>query len=351
MLKCIFWIWTIGSVALIIPWILVYMGYFPVDSRWTALGFVPPSGFIVFFLPSLVGFLIKRRWKLILGMLSIYLLFFVIFGDFALYKQKPHRFKPGADAQEISAVALNLRYYSYGFDAITDAINKIDADIYLLSENDITEEEVVRLREAIAPKVFRMGRKEGTAIISKYPVLSFREVLLPTHQASLHENNEVDDQHLNPRRSFVHAVINVNGIPVNAISIRFLAGRAKSRAPWHVLDWGFYVLESQLKELDFFLDYISDLKGPVIFGGDLNATPSSIVVRKITEKAVDAYLQDHVWGGFTFWTVTFPYARLDYLFCMNNVQPIRTRILDIVVSDHYPVYGEFKIPARSDLEQ
>ena len=341
-------IWTLGIALSGILWILVYHGWFPIDSKFMAIGFYPPYAFFLFLIPPVLVFLITRNFRISFLMLVAYAIFLFGYGDFSFLKSNIAKNIENKKTQIISAAALNVRYYSFGLDKVIETIQALDADLYLLSENEITPNQLQKLTTEIAPKKFFMGRQEGTAIISRFPIIEFKEVLLPSHQASLYYENEVEKQHLNPQRSFVHATVDVNGISVHAISVRFLAGRAKSRKPADVLKWGFYMLKTQVQELDFFQQYIQKLEGPVIFGGDLNATPSSFVVRRLSETATDAYLADHIWGGFTFWTITpsMTFARLDYLFCANQIKPVRSKRLNIIVSDHYPLYAEFIIPSK-----
>ncbi len=339
-------LWMIGVIFITIQWILVYFYFYPVESRWIALGFFPPFWSSLIIIPPFCVYFIqgcRKRW---LSTIAFALTFFILFGDIAIVKQDAHRFSAEEKTQSLSIAAINTRYYSYGFDKVVNVFKEIDADLYLLSENDISQENVKILKERIHPYFFHMGRREGTAIISRYPVVSFKEILFPTHQASLKKANVLAKQHLNPNRSFVHAVIDVNGTPVNAISVRFLAGRPYSRSLSDVLRWSFYVLDGQIKELQLFENYLKEIKGPIIFGGDLNATPSSITLRRLSETAVDLYLQDHIWGGFTFWTNFPSYARLDYIFVKNNVQPQRSEKMHTIVSDHYPVYAEVLIPGK-----
>lgn len=338
--------WSLVIFAVMGLWLVVSVGLFPIDSKFTALGFFPPYGFILFLFPALLLLLLIKDWKRFGWVALIYLLFFITFGDFNFTGRKSEPLPETLKTQKLTVAALNLRYFSYGLENVAEGIKQMEADVYLLSENVITDDQKEELERRIKPMTFHMGRQEGTAIISKYPVLSFKEVELPSRQASLFEENEVNEQHKNPYRSFVHAVVDVNGVPTHAISIRFLAGRAKDRSPKEVLRWGFYVLDSQLKELDFFINYINKLDGPVIFGGDLNATPSSYVVKEISKIAVDTYLEDHIWGNFTFWTNFPSYARLDYIFSKGMVQPVRSELPDIVVSDHYAVFTEFLIPTQ-----
>jgi len=336
-----FWLAILGLKAL---WILVYFDFFPQHSRLIALGFFPPLWFILLLFFPLLLFLLSGARKMALWVGGVYLAFVLGFGDFSLQKADALSVQTINQAPKLSVVALNVRYYSYGLDMFIDAIRDMDADLYLLSENVLNGSERQKLESALQPGLsFLMGRQEETAIISRYPVIDFREVELPSRQASLFENNEVALQERNPHRSFLHARVQVDGHPVHVISIRFLAGRAKDRTPAEVLTWGFYVLKSQLEELAFFLNYLEKLEGPIVFGGDLNATPSSIVIRRLSAVATDVYLNDHFWGGFTFSTGFPSVARLDYLFCRNGIGPLRSERLSHIISDHYPVFAEFAI--------
>ncbi len=343
-------LWAALYLIFIATWINVTIDLIPMNQRWLALGYFPPIWSLVLALIPLAIYLGLRFYRRALILFGIYLMFFLGFGDTSFSGEPSHHFKEEARTQKISIVALNLRYYSFGFDAIVEAINKMDVDFYLLSENDIKPEQIEVMKERVHPGVFHMGQQESTAIISRYPVLEFREVKFPTRQASLFDGNTPEEIQGNPFRSFVHAIVDVNGTRTHIISVRFIAGRAANRQLGNVINWGFHVLAAQQRETDFFLEYLSHLEGPVIFGGDLNATPTSIVVRRLSASATDLYLSDHFWGGFTFGTsfpplTNIPNSRLDYLFAMNEVQPVRSEILDIVISDHYIVYAECLIPA------
>jgi endonuclease/exonuclease/phosphatase (EEP) superfamily protein YafD len=330
-------------------WILVYYDFFPADSKWLALGYLPPIWFIIFLAIPLLFFGLARQRRLWVPVTGIYLVFLLVFGDFS-FKRSGYQYDlQDGTAPTVSVIALNVRYYSYGVDRISEFIRSSGADIYLLNENVLNEEQRQIFEKAIYPLHFYLGRPEETAIVSRYPIVAVKEVELPSHQASLHDYNLIETQPLNPQRSFIHAVIAVNDRNLHAVSLRFIAGRAKDRSFREILRWGFYLLETQRTELEFFMQYLDRLEGPVIFGGDLNATPSSFVIRTLSKNATDAYLHDHIWGGFTFPTEIMPIARLDYLFCRHEAFPIRSTRLPQIVSDHYPVLAEFKITGSAPL--
>ena len=338
---------TVGVLILftMAVWILVYFNYFSIEPKFVALGSFPPYGFIFFVLPLILLYWVIGDKKSSIISLLVFLMFFLSFGDFSFSSKGTSQHPdPSTNGHKLSVIALNVRYYSYELKKVIKAIKEMDADLYLLSENVLSTEEKQIIEKELYPWTIHMGRQEGTAIISRFPIVDFKEIVLPSKQASLSKPNKVESQHLNPNRSFVHATVDVGGTPVHAISIRFLAGRPPNRSLSEVYKWGVYVFGMYMKEFDFFLYYLKGLKGPIVFGGDLNATPSSMFVRRLSEIAVDSYLEKHFWGGFTFWTQFPSYARLDYIFGMNGVRVLSSEILDVVVSDHYPVYSEFLIP-------
>jgi hypothetical protein len=150
----------------------------------------------------------------------------------------------------------------------------------------------------------------------------------------------LEEQMDHPPRSFMHARLDLNGVPVNIISVRFIGGRPASDALRDQLEWGRYLLSAQRDEIRFLLDYVSRLKGGVILGGDLNALPTSRIIRQLDTVASDAYLGNH-WVGLPTFPTKLPVERLDYLFSMNGVLATDAVRPDLRVSDHYPVFARF----------
>jgi len=333
--------------ALVLASLLDHFDLIPGGWAIYGIDFLPPVWLLgpVVVVSSLAWFYASRA--LATGMLILYGVLLVGYGDFSI----PwfHGSVPQPDgAHTLSVAALNVRYYSYGLDNVLSAVKGIGADVTLLSENTLTREEEDTLRTLFAPADFAMGRQNGTAIISRYPLLQFREIDLPSHEASLSGGNDVDSMSSHPHRSFIHAVINMGGSRVHVLSIRFIAGRPKDHTLAEGIRWGRYLLEAQQLEVQCFVDYVSHLDGPVVFGGDLNAPPGSKTMRRISRIAEDAQLEHHVWGGFTFRT-ELPLQRLDYLFSLHGVHSLAAQRLDIVVSDHFPVFARFAVPPSGAL--
>jgi endonuclease/exonuclease/phosphatase (EEP) superfamily protein YafD len=151
----------------------------------------------------------------------------------------------------------------------------------------------------------------------------------------------------------MHLRVNFHGTTVNLISVRFIAGHAPSTGLADELEWGRYLLATQNDEARFLREYVSRLKGPVIFGGDLNATPTSRIIRELGAFATDAYLTNH-WVGLPTFPTAFPTERLDYLFSGYGVVATQAERPDLLISDHYPVMARFAVrqdykPIAQDL--
>jgi endonuclease/exonuclease/phosphatase (EEP) superfamily protein YafD len=314
---------------------------FPSDSIFGGFSYLPPSWLGALALPSVLGcWLARSKWTSAVA-LAAYLLLVCPHADLGFGKRTEHRSEATA-SPKLSVVALNVQYYAFGIETVTRALKQINADVALLSENVLDEAGIELARRELAPLTLRVGRSGETAIVSRFPVLEFKEVELPTFQASLWGTNRLEEANRGVHRSFVHAVLDVDATPVHVISVRLIAGRAPEGDLRAQIDWGLYLMRSQLAEVGFLKSYLRQLKGPFIFGGDLNAPPSAQVIRSLNEVARDAYLATNRFGRPTF-RVRVPLLRLDYLFASKEWVPLAARRVDIEVSDHFPVYAEFQL--------
>jgi endonuclease/exonuclease/phosphatase (EEP) superfamily protein YafD len=243
----------------------------------------------------------------------------------------------------VSIATLNIEYFTMGVEPGIRAIKSLDADIVLLGENTLGPADVAAHGSLLDPYEMVVGHKNSTAILARRPILWWKEVELPTREASLSGSNDPSTMDRHPHRSFLHAVVDIDSIPVHVISVRFIAGRPKDHSFKEGIRWGRYLLRAQQEETAFLLSYLHALDGPVIFGGDLNATPGSKTLRPIHACATDAWLEHHLWGAPTFRT-GLPTQRLDYLFCMNGVVPVDSDLPAVTVSDHLPVRAHVAIP-------
>ena len=260
-----------------------------------------------------------------------------------MHHRKPDHYEA---YDSINVVAYNIKYYAYGIENISEFIKELDYDVLLLSESVLTSEKLEYLKRSLPAYSILTDNGHDLSILSRYPVLNYKIIELPTYLASLSGSNDIDKLKASGlHRSFVHAIINVNGTLVNVLSIRLIAGRPKDKSIIEDIRWGKYLLNAQNEELSVFINYLQTLKGPVIFGGDLNVSPNTEIIHRINHYAKDTFLDDHAFGSFTF-KVSFPTIRLDYLFHSKDIIVKNSEVVKAktILSDHFPIRAEFLIP-------
>jgi endonuclease/exonuclease/phosphatase (EEP) superfamily protein YafD len=293
----------------------------------------------VFVVPGALVCCALRQWRAALVIGATFLVLLIFQEDLSWRR----RVSPAPGGPVLKVVTMNVQYYRHGRKFVADAVKSMDADVALLSENDVPPKDVPELQALFAPFHFYSGRPQETAIVSRHPLRDVKEIELPSFQASLRRRDRIEVQSSHPRRSFLHGQLDVNGTAVHLISIRFIAGRPASNSVADQVAWGRYLLKTHHDEGRFFLDYLSRLQGPIVFGGDLNAPPTSKLIRRLDDVAEDAYLATHWWGRPTY-EFDRPLLRLDYLFGMNGAVPLECTLLSHRVADHFPVWARFALP-------
>jgi endonuclease/exonuclease/phosphatase (EEP) superfamily protein YafD len=320
----------------------------PQHSMIQVFGYISFFWILAISAVSLLLFILLKRKNIALLYLGIVILFVFLLNDFSLNYLRKRDSGHRMAYDSIKVIAYNVKYYSYGIDKVSGFINQSGYDVVLLSESVLTSEKLEYLKKQLPSYSVLSDNGHDLCILSKYPVLNYKIVDLPTFVASLSGSNDIEKIEKNGvHRSFVHAVIDVNGTPVNVLSVRLLAGRPKDHSLSEGIKWGKYLLHAQDEELSAFTSYLGTLKGPFIFGGDLNVTPNTQVIHKLNQLAIDSYLETHMFGSYTF-KISFPTMRLDYLFHSNDVISDESNVVKLnpVLSDHDPVSAQFLIPKR-----
>jgi len=294
----------------------------------------------------LILFILARRLNAALSYLGVILIFVFLLNDFSFSYFRKKSPENSAKYDSIRVIAYNVKYYAYGIEKISGYLNESGNDVILLSESVLTPEKLEYLRKSLPSYTIISDNGHDLSILSKHPVISYKIVELPTYLASLSSSNDIEKIKAGGvHRSFVHAVIDVNGTVVNVLSLRLLAGRPKDHSIGESIKWGKYLLNAQNEELAAFTDYLKSVSGPIIFGGDLNVTPNTQIIHRLNHFAEDTYLQEHMFGAFTF-KLSFPTMRLDYLFHSKDVISKKSEVvkMNTVLSDHFPVRAVFLIP-------
>ena len=318
----------------------------PKTSIIQIFGYLPFYWVLVLSIVTLPLLLLLKYYRTGLSYFAIMLLFTLLLHDFSFNFVNYRIPEDKSSYNKLNVLAYNVKYYSFGIEEIMKFIKASDYDVLLLSESVLTPEKLEYLKTNLPLYSVLTDNGHDLSLLSKYPVSDYKIIELPTYLASLSSGNDIDKlAEKGIHRSFVHAVINVNGTLVNVLSLRLIAGRAKDRSIGENIRWGKYLIGAQHNELSVFLSYFGSLKGPVIFGGDLNVPPNSGIVHEIKSYADDSYLDRHGFGSFTF-KASHPTMRIDYVFHSKDVIVENSRVEKVELSDHYPVRVEFLIPKR-----
>jgi endonuclease/exonuclease/phosphatase family metal-dependent hydrolase len=274
-------------------------------------------------------------------------LFTFLLHDFSLKSLTSGKPEKTVKYDTLKVAAYNVKYYAFGIENISEYIKGSDIDVFVLSESVLTPEKMDYLKNSLPSYSVYSDSGRDLSILSKYPVVDYEIIELPTYLASFSGGNDIEKLKENGiHRSFVHAVVNVNGSEVNILSLRLIAGRAKDKSIAEIIKWGQYLRFAQNQELSVFLSYLDTLKGPVIFGGDLNCPPNSGIIHRIKKHVDDSYLDEHLYGSFTF-KASFPTVRLDYIFHSKDVISKNSKVVNALLSDHFMVRSEFLIPVSN----
>ncbi|MFC3040715.1 endonuclease/exonuclease/phosphatase family protein [Virgibacillus xinjiangensis] len=150
-------------------------------------------------------------------------------------------------------------------------------------------------------------RQYGTAILSKYPILTS-------------ENYPLTRLGNTEQRGLLEAVINVKGNHVHVFNTH-LALTPEER-------------ELQIQEV---VDIAEQSKGPQVIMGDLNAIPESDEMVPMYAHYKDAFSgQDDAYT----YSAANPTKRIDYIFTSEDLGVQNSRVIDTLASDHLPITTE-----------
>ncbi len=170
----------------------------------------------------------------------------------------------------------------------------------------------------------------GTAIISRFPILSCSNTLLTTFSGW-------------EQRGILGALINVRGVPTHVYSTHLQASRTvrgvfQTAVPQRVL------------QVNDIMDLLAEVTDPIVLMGDFNAGSTSTEMRPLYTRLLDVWREAGTGSGNTSPARLSgdPTSRIDYIFVSPSVAissvyvPIdsQTRL----ASDHYPVVANIAVP-------
>lgn len=171
-------------------------------------------------------------------------------------------------------------------------------------------------------------RKYGLAILSRYPI----------EQTTNHSITRLSSQGENPEPGpapgFPEVVVDIDGTPVHVYATHLDFREDPS------------VRETQVAEtLDILADDGDDARQVLM--GDFNAAPGAPELAPLWAELTDMWSAAGAGPGFTF-PATEPTERIDYIAASANIvgSGIRTRVPEVLASDHRPVTAQLRVTDR-----
>lgn len=243
---------------------------------------------------------------------------------------------PDTTTSELKVIAYNIKTARWDgrlqLDAVASFLAAQDPDIVLLQEIDqnrhVTGQvdqpaylgEQLGMYSTFGSNVaYSPGALYGTAILSRYPIVSSENTHLPKAGAG------------EQQRGLLHAVIDVEGTEVSAYSTHL-----QNRSPG-----------ARVLQVAAIRDVLSADPRPKVMGGDFNAHPGSPEMRTAVTYINDTWPSVGVGGGFTH-PSTNPRGRIDYLL-YDGMEPLSAQVVPGPVSDHLPVEATYSVSSSSTV--
>ncbi|PMC35704.1 endonuclease/exonuclease/phosphatase [Bacillus sp. UMB0899] len=150
-------------------------------------------------------------------------------------------------------------------------------------------------------------RQYGTAILSKYPIISA-------------ENYSLTKIGNTEQRGLFEATINVKGNHLHVYNTHLALTSAER--------------EIQINEV---VKIANQSEGPQVILGDLNATPESNEMKDMYANYLDVFADQP--NAFTY-SAENPTKRIDYIFTTNDIETVNTEVIQSLASDHLPITAE-----------
>ncbi|HEU4668204.1 MAG TPA: endonuclease/exonuclease/phosphatase family protein [Arthrobacter sp.] len=171
------------------------------------------------------------------------------------------------------------------------------------------------------PEPGRTDRRQyGTAVLSKFPILSSQNHLLTNIQYAEKPTEQ---------RGLLETVINVQGNHVAFYNTHLDHRRSEQR-------------QLQVKEI---MGITSESARPSLLVGDLNAVPASTEMQQLMTRFTDVFAALGQDQDYTM-PVENPDRRIDYILGRGDIQPRSAEVINSAASDHLPIVADISVAQK-----
>lgn len=236
-------------------------------------------------------------------------------------------------------MTYNIKSATRGMEGVVEVIREASPDIVALQEVDRRSRRAGGLDQAavLAERTglpyqahFRtrdmFGGAYGIALLSRFPVEALEQYPLPMSQGG-------------EPRTVAHALLRVDGREVSVYITHLV------HPPFR--DW------IRLRQSALIASLIERDPRPKILMGDFNDGPDSTAVRLLRRNLKDVFETSGSGpsGTFPLPLPFLPSIRLDYVLACDSFTPLRSRVLRVEASDHYPVVADVRLKEAPALSK
>jgi len=239
------------------------------------------------------------------------------------------------DQSGLSVLSYNIGFTRRHLDSKKGKIKKQEFKNFLKKENPhvICLQERAHWHEDLYKEIFKgytlhPSDKIGTGIFTKLPIVNKGNIAFDT---KAHNATWVDVK-------FKKKIVRVYSVHLSSNKVKNFSDNIKE-----IWDQSLYILDKYNEHAKIRVDQIKQILAhvesspyPVIINGDFNDIPQSYIYRLMSENLCDAFLEKGSGMGKTFKT-RLPGLRIDYAFLSKTLCVNSHQILDVDLSDHYPI--------------
>ncbi|HLK99458.1 MAG TPA: endonuclease/exonuclease/phosphatase family protein [Myxococcaceae bacterium] len=237
---------------------------------------------------------------------------------------------------ELRVMTFNIQSGVRGLEGVAEVIRQARPDIVALQEVDLGSRRASGLDQAavLAQRTglthhahFRTtdlyGGAYGIALLSRFPVEALAQYPLPVPRGA-------------EPRTVAHAVLHVAGREVSVYLTHLI------RRPFNA--------DSRLRQSVLIAGLLARDSRPKLLMGDLNDDPGSRPVRLLRRDLTDVFAATGQGPDGTY-PLPLPFSpalRIDYVLACDAFVPLRSRVLRVAASDHYPVIADVRLKEPRD---
>ncbi|MBN1205968.1 MAG: endonuclease/exonuclease/phosphatase family protein [Myxococcaceae bacterium] len=235
---------------------------------------------------------------------------------------------------ELRVMTFNIQSGARGLDGVIEVIRAAHPDIVALQEvdrgsrraNGLDQTAVIAERTGLVYHAhFRTtdlhGGAYGIALLSRFPLEALAQYPLPVPRGA-------------EPRTVAHALLQVAGREVSVYVTHLI------RQPFNS--------DARMRQSALIAGLLARDSRPKLLMGDLNDGPDSRTVRLLQRGLTDVFAASGQGPDGTY-PLPLPFSpamRIDYVLACDAFEPLRSEVLRVGASDHYPVVADVRLKAE-----